>query len=455
MSVSSLANNKKFIVIGRKGVGKTAIQMKFARDLEERGFFTHHFRFSYDLRSDDYSDISKTQSDISYTSATNTKSLFLHYDFRDVWERVFLRRIGEKLIAEGHENDFTKLVAPKGSKFSNLFEGITKRLTIQLSAPLGPILIKAGLDVDHDNERKELSIKTFNKVSRHLLKEHCDQFQFYFFIDELVFSRIDAHEDEITLRSAMVRDILRAAWELNGFAAQNNLAFHFVCSLRPEIRNQINDLDSEFGKLLDGKDVELSWFAKSGSEGRLILDVFKSKVLHSSHKSLDFDSFVDQKIAFGRKESTLEDFLLTNTWGRPRDVVRLLLSIQKKSPNSLRIGEIELKAALDDYSRASARELIDELGVKHGAKILHALRNGISKKEYRSKQELVDCLAPYLPDVGNFSLIDELFHLGAIGGYEPKNGYYFWAHRGETFLKSHHYIRIHPALWNEFSIRDR
>jgi len=455
MSVSSLANNKKFIVVGRKGVGKTSIQMKFAKDLEERGFFTHHFRFSYDLRSDDYSEISKTQSDISYATASNSKNLFLHYDFRDVWERVFLRRIGEKLLSEGHKSDFTDFVAPKGSTFLNVFEGISKKLTVQISAPLGPILLKAGVDLEQLPTKNELSIKLFNKVSRELLKEHCALFQFYFFIDELVFSRLDAREDEITLRSAMVRDILRSAWELNSYCSQSDLAFHFICSLRPEIRNQINDFDSESGKFLDGKDVELSWFAKDGAEGRLILEVFKSKVQHSSFRGCDFIDFVDQQISFGRKSNSLEEFLLTNTWGRPRDVVRLLLSIQKKSPNSLRIGESEIKAALDDYSRASARELIDELGVKYGPKILEALRNGIRKKEYGSKQELVDCLAPYLSETANFSLIDELFYLGVVGGFEPKKGYYFWAHRGETYLKSHHSIRIHPALWNEFSIRDR
>ena len=455
MSVNSLANDRKFIVVGRKGVGKTAVQMDLARKLEERGFFTHHFRFSYDLRSDDYSEISKTQSDISYSDASNSKNLFLHYDFRDVWERVFLRRIAEKLIDEGHENNFTRLVAPRGSKFLNIFEGISKKLDIKISAPIGPILVEAGLDLEQLPSKTEMSIKLFNRISRELLKEHCSQFQFYFFVDELVFSRLDAREDEITLRSAMVRDILRSAWELNGFCSQNGLAFHFICSLRPEIRNQINDFDSESGKFLDGKDVELSWFAKDGGEGRLILEVFKSKVQHSFHVRPEFEKFVDQQITFGKKTDSLAEFLLTNTWGRPRDIVRLLLSIQKKSPNSNRIGEAELKAALDDYSRASARELVDELGVKHGPKILQALRNGIRKKTYSSKQELLDSLAPHLPDIANFGLVDELFHLGVIGGFEPKKGYFFWAHRGETYLKNHHSIRVHPALWNELSIRDR
>lgn len=453
MNVEALSNNRKFIIVGRKGVGKTAVQMRLAQEVEEKGFFVHHFRFAYDLRGDDYAEISRTQSDISYEDASNSKNLFLHYDFRDVWERVFFRRIAEKLVSEGHQNNFTNLVAPLGSKFGSIFSGITKTLNVKFSAPVGPVLVEAGIDLNQLPKKDEISIKMFNQVSRSLFLEHCSQFQFYFFVDELVFSRLDAKEDQITLRSAMVRDILRTAWELNSFCSQNDLAFHFICSLRPEIRNQINDLDSESGKFLDGKDVELSWLAGDGGDGRLILEVLRSKIQFSLPKGVDFDSFIDQKISFDSKTSTLEEFLLSNTWGRPRDVVRLLLSIQKKNPNEARIGSNQVKAALDDYSRASARELIDELGVRHGQNILRALRKGITKKNFASKGELYDALAPHLPDIAQYNLIDELFNLGVIGGYDKSKGYYFWAHRGETYLKDHHTVRIHSALWNEFSIR--
>lgn len=453
LSTSSLRHDRSFIVIGRKGVGKTAIQMAFAKELEDSGYFTHHFRFMYDLRSDDYAEVSATQSDISYTSTSNDRSIFLHYDFRDVWERVFFRRIGETLKEKGHSSAFTELVAPNGSKFQNIFEGLRKGLKVKLGVNAGPILAEIGIDLAEFNGNGELPLKTFNRAVRELFKRHCDMFQFYFFVDELVFSRLDAKEDEVTLRAAMVRDVLRTAWELNMFCASENLAFHFVCSLRPEVRNLINDYDSEAGKFLDGKDVELSWFATDANEGRLIVEILKSKVISSHHVRPDFDQFFTQSIRFGSRAMPLEDFLLTNTWGRPRDVVRLLLAIKKKSPNSSTIGEHEIKAALDDYSRSSAKELVDELGVSYGADLLAALRNGIKKKNYSGKQELGDQLDRHFPGMLPNKLLDEMFELGFIGGVDRDKGHFFWSHRGETYLKPHHDIRIHPALWNEFSIR--
>jgi hypothetical protein len=124
---------------------------------------------------------------------------------------------------------------------------------------MGPALVSAGLDLECDATNDTIPLKTFNRISRELFQRECTPYQMYFFIDELVFSRLDAKDDEVTLRAAMVRDILRCAWELNSFCVQNDLKFHFVCSIRPEIRSLIGDYDSEAGKFLDGKDVELDY----------------------------------------------------------------------------------------------------------------------------------------------------------------------------------------------------
>lgn len=45
LSMSSLKNNKKFIIVGRKGAGKTAVQMHLSNDVKSKGYFVHHFRF--------------------------------------------------------------------------------------------------------------------------------------------------------------------------------------------------------------------------------------------------------------------------------------------------------------------------------------------------------------------------------------------------------------------------
>lgn len=452
LSMDSLRNNRKFIIVGRKGTGKTAVQMRLSDQLKKKGFFTHHFRFFYDLRSDDYAEIAKTQSEVSYASVINQRSLFLHYDFRDVWERVFFQRIAKTLIDEGHRNKFTEFVSPGHSLISNIFDGISKTLTVKVQANMGAIAGELGFDLSKLANNSEISLKNFNAICRELLRVNCVQFQLYFFIDELVFSRLDAKEDEITLRAAMVRDIIRSAWELNSYCSRQNMEFHFICSIRPEVRNLINDLDSEAGKYLDGKDVELNWITSSGDERSLIYDVLVRKIEYSA-KNTVFYNFFANSIHFDRKELSIEQFLRDNTWGRPRDVVRLLMAIQKKNPNAENMSEVEIKKGLSEYSRMSLKELVDELGVTFGHSILDAIRFGVRKKIYSSQDELWNALNLNKLGISKERLMKEIFDLGLIGGCLPDAGRFFWAHRGETYLKPGHKIMIHSGLWNELSIR--
>lgn len=454
VSAEGLRNNRRFIVVGRKGVGKTAIQMRLAEQLHQQGYLTCFFRFSEDLRADDYSDISKTQSQISFSSIENDRQIFVHYDFRDVWERVFFNRVAQAIKDNGFQNNFTRLACPDGSNLKNIFSDLGRALTIKVSADFGAIAAEVGFDPSKI-EKGEVSLKEYNRVSRELFARHCSEFRVYMFIDELVFSRLDARDDEVRIRAAMVRDIVKTCRELNNLCAQNNLDFHFICSLRPEVRNLINDYDSEIGKVVDGKDASLTWYMDSGREQSLLDRVLSLKVKHSSlalsTRDLNDELFIDQTVTFGRSTLSLQEFLRTNTWGRPRDIVRLLLSIQKMNPNASRIGQSEIKRALDEYSRASAKELVDELSVLHGQEILRALRKGVTRKTYNDAADLLASVP--LPKVNEEKFVEELFLLGLIGGFQPETGNYYWAHRGETNLKPHLKIRIHPALWNEFSIR--
>lgn len=269
------------------------------------------------------------------------------------------------------------------------------------------------------------------------------------------FQKIDATEDEIRVRAAMVRDIVRTAKELNTELALKGIDIHFACSLRPEVRNMLNDLDSEIGKVIDGRDVLLVWLSGDSVGETDLYQVLVKKIENSYYRPISARTFLCESISFGGRSLTISDFLKDNTWSRPRDVVRLLQSIQKASPHATDIGESEIKAGLDEYSRASLKELIDELGVVYGRKFLKAIRSGIKRRTYRDTDEFWREIGPFLGGLDKDDVVDELFQAGFIQGFLDGPPRYFSAHRGETYLKSHHIIRIHPALWNELSIRSR
>lgn len=210
LSISALKNNRRFVIVGRKGSGKTAVQMHLAEQLHQTGFLTCSFRFSEDLRADDYGEIAKTQTHISVASIANDKKLFLHYDFRDVWQRAFFNRIGQQLIKAGFQSKFTDFVCPKHSNLHNIFSGLSRTLSIKLTADMGAIVGDVGFDPSQLMTPNEIPLKDFNEVSRKLFMKYCYKYRLYFFVDELVFSKLDAREDEITIRAAMVRDIIKS-----------------------------------------------------------------------------------------------------------------------------------------------------------------------------------------------------------------------------------------------------
>ena len=456
MSPKQLRNNSKFIITGRKGVGKTAIQMHLAHHvLHKQGYLTQFFRFVDDMKPEDYSALAGTQTHISFIQAIDEKKLFVAYDYRPAWQRVILHKLAVMLIEKGFTNKFTEFCHPTKSVLSSLFEGISKSLTVKLSGAAVGIAAEIGVDFSKTGEGSEVSLSEHNAVAKKLFVEHCAEYRVYFFVDELVFSRLDATDDEIRARAAMVRDLIRTAKDLNTEAALAGLDFHFICSLRPEVRNIINDLDGEIGKTIDGRDVALSWLAKDDSSTTLLDEIFEKKVRNSYWKKIDVDSFVDHNITFGEYSMTFPEFLKTNTWGRPRDIVRLLQAIAKASPNAKRIGQAEIKAGLDEYSRASLKELFDELGVIYGPSMIKAIKSAIDRKTYSGSKELWNRISPYLTGLKEERVIGELFDLGVIQGYLSNPPRYFAAHRGETFLKSHYKVRIHPALWNELGIRSK
>jgi hypothetical protein len=253
----------------------------------------------------------------------------------------------------------------------------------------------------------------------------------------------------------MVRDILRTARSLNNFFAKHELDFHIVCSLRPEIRNFINDLDAEIGKVFDGKSVDLTWDSVNGNDST-IMNILKQKVIHSRYpKAIDFEGFVAKSISFGGRNVDLSKFLNANTWSRPRDIVQLLNAIALKSPNSDSIGEGEIKAALNEYSRRTMNEIMEEVSVRHGSLIAVTLRERITQREFGSFEDFSGQVLGYFKNVSKEDLLKDLFYFGVIGNvdYNFERKRFYWFHRGEEFFKKDMGVAIHPGLWNHFNIR--
>lgn len=455
LSLSSLNNRDKYIIVGRKGAGKTAVQFHLSRQLEQKGYLHHFFSFYNDLAPSDLNNAVATQR-IDLLKVDTPKNIFSNYDFRQVWERTFFLKLAETLAAAGFNSSFTRFALGERSRLSGLFEGLLKSASIRVSADYAGIAAEVGFDLSVFTSG-EVPLAQYCTILRELFAKHHTGERAFLFVDELVFSKVDKKDDEIRVRAAMVRDIFRKVRELNNFFHKQNLDFHIIASIRPEIRDFICEFDAEINKIFDGKSVLLSWDMGKDTDS-LLFRLFKQKVIHSKRGiiPLNYDAFVDHQISFGNRQFTLEEFIRTNTWCRPRDVVQLLNSIATKNPNSARIGVDEIKHSLNEFSRRSFFEIMEEVSVKHGSKVASTLRTSIKRQRYAGFSEFQrDVLNSFVskPEINREALVEDLFSYGVIGNWSKQEGRYYWAHRGEEFFDKTLGVAIHEGLWNYFNIR--
>ena len=450
-TLESLNNRRNFLIVGRKGSGKTAVQFHLGSLLGKKGYLSKFFSFYNDLRPGDHLGLARTQR-IDFLELGDWTNIAQYYDFREIWERIFFIKIAEGFRAAGVENELTRFALGSGPRLSKLLQGIVKATRVKFSADMSGVAVDLGFNGE-DLSSPDVALSDFNSVCREIFRTRLKGAKFYLFVDELVFSKLDGKDDEVRTRAAMVRDILRQARDLNIFFAVEEIDIHIICAIRPEVRNLINDIDSEIGKITNGKDVILEWSVEDGEKG-LLSEIFRRKIRHSGI-DVPLEEFLHPRLAFGDRDLDVYELIKRNTWGRPRDLVRLLLAIQKSNPDGTAISENEIKNGLDAYSRASMAEIADELGVRHGGKVVTFLRQAINRNEYRRFEDFFSILDQSKMGVDPDVLVDELFYFGVIGNIKWTYGRprYFFFHRNEEYLKRDYGVMIHPGLWHYFNVR--
>ena len=103
--LSTLSNRQNYIIVGKKGAGKTASQLFLENSKANEGYVSQVLSFFDDVTPQDYVDFAKTQK-ISLLEIGNVDNIALLYDFKEVWTRIFLVRIARLLSGKGFKNSF-------------------------------------------------------------------------------------------------------------------------------------------------------------------------------------------------------------------------------------------------------------------------------------------------------------------------------------------------------------
>ncbi|EGQ9190587.1 hypothetical protein F7U78_03505 [Vibrio parahaemolyticus] len=240
-----------------------------------------------------------------------------------------------------------------------------------------------------------------------------------------------------------------------------------ICAV---IRRDIIDLlhAPNINRILEDNSVFLDWRAESVHETEL-LEMIAHKIRQSSpyYKRKDTDKVLSDVMASTIAGEGFRYYLIHRTLGRPRDLIRMLSLVIEDYGQSLdRFESYALTERLPSYSSYLKREISSELSGHVGAKDIDAMfellqlhgrrsftYNSINKLYERHKFPQRE-LSLNLDEI-----ISNLFDVGAICNYaerrrdEGGNLYYWSYNQLDLKVKYNLPFEIHPGLWDALRIQ--
>ena len=325
------------------------------------------------------------------------------------------------------------------------------------------------LDLSQRNFDKSKSYTEFVKIidkADHLARclKRSDT-PYYIFIDELEAYR---GENETFYRDLrMIRDLLFTVKQLNDIFQSGT---KIICSVRLEIIHAINRFiqSNQLHKIMQGYDERLIWeHTNTNSFDHPIVGVLLKKIQSAEEKNTTAPISRDYII---RKwfETTVYNvhvcsYILDNTWHKPRDIVRLLLSAQSKnSKNFSKFNQNTFDTFMPTYSKQCLVEVQEEMRALYSAEAIECIFNCLKGFKalftFQEITERAETLYPQSTLASNpRTVLGDMYRIGVIGNYLNRDHSPRWEYKEQfnLIIDAPWKMIIHPALRIELAVNSR
>nr|WP_320147816.1 hypothetical protein [uncultured Anaeromusa sp.] len=480
-NLTSLTSGNTCFISGYKGTGKTALLFYLDNLIRE---CDHSACSSFIFFKEEFSSLKKNGLDEFLKREISSiiiekETLVDNSDFEYIWRWLLYKRIvadNEKFnnglfVDDDAWNEFTTIISkikgPANIKKSIIPDKI--KLSIPLKDPSG-ITISPELEVNlgKNNEGNNYCffIELIDNAENAFSKVTRTDIPYHIFIDEL-----EAYYGDINIFKrdlCLIRDLLFTVKRFNSlFSANDMTATKVICSFRTEIANAISRfiIPKELNKVTSGFEVPLKWnYNNTNSYTHPIIQVLLRRIAISeaakSGKAIGDKEIISQWFPENIHDIEPSNYILNNSWHKPRDIVRLISSAQ----NSIECGNSCFSQAVftslhKQYSIDSLIEIKEEMRALYTAEEIEETINVFTGfKSVFSVIELKNRISTYfsesiishkLPTV-----LNDLYRLGFIGNYFPASQMYRWQHKGDDrlIIAAEWRIMIHQALQGALSV---
>ncbi len=473
LSIDRYLNGDKYFIIGLKGTGKTAllryVSLKLELNETSRSEFVL-FKSEIDEQlKKDFAKAARIQ-----IIDENSKD-YEGEEFEPVWRWFMYRKIANVLkngashfVEDNDLNSFCDLVGseyldkPEKTGLMRLVPNIRKgNIEISYSPKLG-----LEFDWDENGRAKVKFPELVRKADDLFARLQPGEERLNIFFDELELDYASAKQH--ARDAALIRDLVVTIEKLNAICKRKKYPLCLYAAIRSEVLSSVVSLGKEINKPLADFGSIIMW-NKAG------LDAKQQPLLN----------IIEQKISSSRVENGLEKiesagiweyyfpkkidgkspqiYILHNSWYRPRDIVRLLLSVQDQYPNEEIFILQGIEAVRKAYSTASWVELTEELKARYSSDEIEGIRNILyGFKQISTVAEVImraeelkedhDSVAKLLKGRKIKDVLRDLFRVGIIGNIDSKHIKMRFSFRGDEDILFDHKIFIHNALRGHLSI---
>jgi len=393
-----ILNGSVYYICGDKGTGKTMllkyVEAIVADNIAENS--TEFIRFKKDVDEDQRNQIKRAgipqapfeeiiESEIPSDNTIDCVLAWQVYLIKVVVKRlnkteygvfertdpqwVKLNNIIKAIYDDSEETSLVKRILPK-----------IKRGNIEINvAKYG----KLNLDLEWLDDNN--STASFNSVSKKIVDLYSSlssvENNLYIFVDELELSlkKTKKYERDITL----IRDLIFAVQYMNEIAKQKGFSVYIVTALRNEVYKNVKSKGLEINKAIHDFGTQISWIQKGGNIiNHPLLKMLELRFQYSEEQSginISDDIWTEYFLpTVGSAAVPIHNYILDQTWYRPRDIVRFFSVIQVMCGDKKYIDQETFDVVKQRYSEESWIEFEEVLTAKYSDQEVEGIKQALT-----------------------------------------------------------------------------
>ena len=477
-NVESLISGTNCFITGFKGTGKTALlfylDSRF-KEIDESTCSSFIF-FKEEFTDTKRSELESIARRILSSISVEKNALVDNQEFEYIWRWLLFKRIvsdneeyNRGLFIddenwEKFENVIGKIKSPNNKRKFIIPKKI--KMAVPYVEPSTQSVITPEVEVDLQNTSDDNYLKfmeVIDEAERLLMNATRTDIPYYIFVDELeaYYGNISVFKRDLCL----IRDLIFTVKRFNSnFSTINMKCTKIICSVRSEIITAISRfiVTKELNKVTAGFAVPLMWnYSNTSSYMHPIIQILLKRIaVCEGCVNPDYKKVYERWLPENIHGIEPANYILNNSWCKPRDIVRLITTVQNSIYNSSKaFTQSVFDSIVKTYSEDSLIEIKEELRALYDTDQIDTIINCfMGYKTTFSVSQLKQRIKTYFQgsilEAHFTQVIDDLYRLGFLGNFLPVSKTYRWQHKGDSrvILSEEWRLVVHYALHGALSL---